>query len=87
MARRATIGRCMSVMDAFVAATTEVHSMTLVKQNRSDFEPLLVDITPLSAARGYIYNIDRCTAGLDESGFIASHAASANGVVTISMRS
>jgi hypothetical protein len=53
-------------------------------------KPSLADIIPLSAASGYIYNIDaigRCTAGLDESGFIASHAASTNGVVTISMRS
>jgi predicted nucleic acid-binding protein len=41
MARGEQTGRRMSVADAFVAATAEVHGLTLVTRNVADFEPAL----------------------------------------------
>ncbi|MFI4988415.1 MAG: type II toxin-antitoxin system VapC family toxin [Alphaproteobacteria bacterium] len=38
MARGRSAGRRMSAMDAFLAATAEVHDLTLVTHNISDFE-------------------------------------------------
>jgi predicted nucleic acid-binding protein len=38
MARREKVGRVLSSMDGFVAATAEVHSLTLVTRNIKDFE-------------------------------------------------
>jgi predicted nucleic acid-binding protein len=44
MARRQAAGRPMSVADAFIAATVEVHGLTLVTRNAVDFEPTLKGI-------------------------------------------
>lgn len=41
MARSETVGRPIEVRDAFIAATAEVHGLTLVTRNTSDFEPTL----------------------------------------------
>jgi hypothetical protein len=41
VARSEAMGRRMGVMDAFIAATAEVHGLTLVTRNASHFEPLL----------------------------------------------
>jgi toxin FitB len=41
VARREAAGRPISAMDALIAATTEVHGMTLVTRNTSDFEASL----------------------------------------------
>lgn len=41
VARGAGIGRRIEAMDAFIAATAEVHSLTVVTRNLSDFEPLI----------------------------------------------
>ena len=41
VARSEAVGRPISVTDAFIAATVEVHSLTLVTRNASDFEPTL----------------------------------------------
>ena len=41
MARSESIGRPMEARDAFIAATAEVHGLTLVTRNASDFEPTL----------------------------------------------
>lgn len=38
VARREALGRPMEAMDAFLAATAEVHRLTLVTRNESDFE-------------------------------------------------
>jgi len=38
VAQREALGRPIDVMDAFIAATTEAHSLTLVTRNASDFE-------------------------------------------------
>ncbi|KGM34919.1 type II toxin-antitoxin system VapC family toxin [Inquilinus limosus] len=38
IARRATMGRPIGAMDAFMAATAQVHGLTLVTRNVSDFE-------------------------------------------------
>lgn len=39
VARSETVGRRMEVMDAFIAATAEVHRLTVVTRNASDFQP------------------------------------------------
>ena len=44
VARREAVGRRMSVMDAFIAATAKAYGMTLVTRNTSDFEPSLADL-------------------------------------------
>jgi len=41
MARGESMGRPMEARDAFIAATAEVHGLTLVTRNTSDFEPTL----------------------------------------------
>src|SRR5260370_34858966 len=41
MARSESMGRPMEARDAFIAATAEVHGLTLVTRNTSDFEPTL----------------------------------------------
>lgn len=41
LARRTVLGRPMSVMDGFIAATAEVHGLTLVTRNTTDFQPLV----------------------------------------------
>ena len=44
MARSESMGRPMEARDAFIAATAEVHGLTLVTRNTSDFEPTLKTI-------------------------------------------
>ncbi len=39
MARSESMGRPIEARDAFIAATAEVHGLTLVTRNTSDFEP------------------------------------------------
>jgi len=39
VARRETLGRPIEAMDAYIAATAEVHRLTLVTRNDSHFEP------------------------------------------------
>ena len=39
VARREALGRRMEALDAFLAATAEVHRLTLVTRNTSDFQP------------------------------------------------
>jgi toxin FitB len=39
VARSEALGRRMGAMDAFIAATAEVHRLTLVTRNTSDFQP------------------------------------------------
>jgi len=41
MARSESMGRPIETRDAFIAATAEVHGLTLVTRNTSDFEPTL----------------------------------------------
>ena|SRR6516164_6623982 len=41
MARCESMGRPIEARDAFIAATAEVHGLTLVTRNTSDFEPTL----------------------------------------------
>jgi toxin FitB len=41
IARSESMGRPMEARDAFIAATAEVHGLTLVTRNTSDFEPTL----------------------------------------------
>lgn len=41
MARSELMGRPIEARDAFIAATAEVHGLTLVTRNTSDFEPTL----------------------------------------------
>ena len=41
VARSEAVGRPISVTDAFIAATVEVHGLTLVTRNASDFESTL----------------------------------------------
>lgn len=41
LARSESIGRPMEARDAFIAATAEVHGLTLVTRNTADFEPTL----------------------------------------------
>jgi predicted nucleic acid-binding protein len=38
-ARRESLGRPIGIADAFIAATVEIHGLTLVTRNASDFEP------------------------------------------------
>lgn len=44
VARGEAAGRRLEAMDAFLAATAEVHRLTLVTRNASDFQPLLHSI-------------------------------------------
>jgi predicted nucleic acid-binding protein len=44
VARSEASGRPISVTDAFIAATAEVHGLTLVTRNARDFEPTLKSI-------------------------------------------
>jgi predicted nucleic acid-binding protein len=44
MARRHAVGRPISVTDAFIAATAEVHGLTLVTRNAADFGATLKEI-------------------------------------------
>jgi toxin FitB len=44
VARREASDRPISVTDAFIAATVEVHGLTLVTRNARDFEPTLKSI-------------------------------------------
>lgn len=41
MARSESLGRPIEARDAFIAATAEVHGLTLVTRNTSDFKPTL----------------------------------------------
>lgn len=41
MARSESVGRPIEARDALIAATAEVHGLTLVTRNTSDFEPSL----------------------------------------------
>jgi toxin FitB len=50
VARSAALGRSIDVRDAFIAATAEVHQLTLVTRNASDFQPIFKAIlNPWSA--------------------------------------
>jgi predicted nucleic acid-binding protein len=40
VARSQSLGRTIHAMDAFLAASADVHGLTLVTRNTSDFEPL-----------------------------------------------
>jgi predicted nucleic acid-binding protein len=44
VARGEATGRPVEAMDAFLAATAEVHHLTLVTRNASDFRPLLKSV-------------------------------------------
>jgi|SRR5579859_2531770 len=44
VARGEDIGRRMEAMDGFIAATAEVHRLTLVTRNTSDFDSLVKNI-------------------------------------------
>ena len=44
VARRESQGRPINAMDAMLAATAEVHGLTLVTRNESDFQPTLKSI-------------------------------------------
>lgn len=44
VARSETMGRPMEVMDAFMAATAEVHRLTVVTRNVSDFQPVIRNV-------------------------------------------
>jgi predicted nucleic acid-binding protein len=41
VARREAVGRPISAQDAFIAATAEIHGLTLVTRNAQDFKPTL----------------------------------------------
>ena len=41
VARSESVGRPIEPRDAFIAATAEVHALTLVTRNASDFEPAI----------------------------------------------
>ncbi len=44
VARSEAVGRRMEVMDAFIAATAEVHRLTVVTRNASDFQPVVRNV-------------------------------------------
>ncbi len=44
VARSEAIGRRMEVMDAFLAATAQNYSLTVITRNTSHFEPLVEDL-------------------------------------------
>ncbi len=44
VARSEAVGRRMEVMDAFLAATAEVHRLTVVTRNASDFQSALRNV-------------------------------------------
>lgn len=44
VARSEAVGRRMEVMDAFIAATAEIHRLVVVTRNTSDFEPGLKNV-------------------------------------------
>jgi len=44
VARSENMGRRMEAMDAFIAATAEVHRLTVVTRNTSDFQPLVRNV-------------------------------------------
>jgi toxin FitB len=44
VARREAAGRPIGVMDAFIAATANVHALSLVTRNAADFESTVSDI-------------------------------------------
>jgi toxin FitB len=44
VARRDRMGRPIGVMDAFMAATAEVHNLTLVTRNASDFASSVISV-------------------------------------------
>ena len=46
VARSESLGRPIEPRDAFIAATAEVHGLTLVTRNASDFEPTVKAIVP-----------------------------------------
>ena len=46
VARRETMGRPIEAMDAFLAATAQVHRLTLVTRNDSDFEDTIACVNP-----------------------------------------
>ena len=46
VARREMLGRSMDAMDALLAATAEVHRLTLVTRNDSDFEGTVPCLNP-----------------------------------------
>jgi predicted nucleic acid-binding protein len=48
VSRSETLGRPIGVMDAFLSATAEVHRLTLVSRNVSDFPMLKVVVNPWS---------------------------------------
>jgi len=51
VAQREALGRPIGAMDALIAATTQVHELTLITRNESDFEPCVKAIVnPWSAA-------------------------------------
>ncbi len=41
VARREAVGRPINAQDAFIAATAEIHGLTLVTRNAQDFKPTL----------------------------------------------
>ena len=46
IARREAIGRPLEVMDALLAATAEVHGLTVITRNNSDFEGVAQCLSP-----------------------------------------
>jgi hypothetical protein len=53
VARSEAVGRPIEVMDAFIAATAEVHQLTLVTRNATDFQSTVRAIlNPWTASRG-----------------------------------
>jgi predicted nucleic acid-binding protein len=53
VARSEAVGRPIKAMDAFIAATAEVHQLTLVTRNVSDFQATVSAIlNPWTASRG-----------------------------------